>query len=85
MWGVEGRDEQGISSGFQRSENNRRLFRAAASRPTARGHESCSGRPRSVLIGKSGAYFRMKARRNPKEIPGLHVLRTAGTWFAETG
>lgn len=55
-----------------------RLFRADASRPTARGHESCSGRPRNVLIGKSAASFRVKSRRNPKEIPGPHVLRTAG-------
>ena len=62
---------------------NRHLFRADTPRPTTRvpttqGCRDCSGRPQSGPIGKSGAYFRVKTRRNPKEIPDLHVLRTAG-------
>ena len=35
------------------------------------------GRSRSAIIGKPPAYFHVKARQNPEEIPGVHVLRTA--------
>jgi hypothetical protein len=59
------------------AKTNPRLFHSAASRPTSRGHESNSGRPRSGTSGKSTGYFREKPRPIPKEILCIHVLRTA--------
>ena len=50
-------------------ETKARLFRAAASRATPRGHESSSGRPQSGLIGKSTPYFRVKPRQSHKKPP----------------
>ena len=40
---------------------------------------------RSGVIGKPTAYFRVKARQNPEEILGCHVLRTAGKGGAGSG
>ena len=70
--------ERGFLSDFGGAKTNRHLFRAAAPRPTARGRESCSGRLRRGIIGKSTGYFRGQPRQNPKEILCVHVLRTAG-------
>ena len=54
---------------FGGAKTNRRLFRPGALRPTARGHESSSGRPQRAIIEKSAAYFCAKSppkfARNP--------------------
>lgn len=67
---VEGAEEKrGFLSDLDGAGTNRHLFRAGAPQPTARGHESCSGRPRSAIIGKSTGYSRgaapSKSKRNP--------------------
>ena len=56
--------------------------RSLASRP--RKGVDCSDRPQSGIIEKPTAYFRVKARPNPKEILSLHNLRFADT-FPITG
>ena len=70
-------EERGFRLNFAGAKTNRRLFRAAASRPVTDGHES-SRTPQSGIIEKSGGYF----ARNPGKISESlcnHVLRTAGT------
>ena len=71
-------EERAFLAGFGGAKAGVRLFRAGASRPTARGLESCSGRPRSAIIGKSASRFRVWLRQTPQEKPWCHVLRTAG-------
>ena len=73
---------------FGGAKTNRHLFRAGALRPTARGHESCSGRPPCAIIGKSTGYFcaaapPKSARNPPRPRPAdsgqpNHVLRSIG-------
>ena len=75
---------RGFLSGFDGAKTKSCHFRAAASRLTARGHESCSGRPQSGIIEKPTACFHLKTRQNPKEILCLHNLQFADT-FPITG
>ena len=73
-----GQGGRAFLEGFGGAKAGARLFRAGASRPTARGLESRSGRPRSAIIGKSALRFRVGIRQAPQEKPCCHVLRTAG-------
>jgi hypothetical protein len=52
---------------FAGAKTNRRLFRAAASRPVTDGQVSSPDRPQSGIIEKSGGYFCGEARQNPNE------------------
>jgi hypothetical protein len=65
--GGAGAGERGFRLNFAGAKTNRRLFRAAASRPVTDGHESCPDRPQSGIIEKSGGYFCVGARQNPNE------------------
>jgi hypothetical protein len=62
-----GEQERGFRLDFAGAKTNRRLFRAAASRPVTDGHESSPDRPQSGIIEKSGGYFCGEARQNPNE------------------
>jgi len=62
-----GAAERGFRLDFAGAKTNRRLFRAAASRPVTDGHESSPDRPQSGIIEKSGGYFCEGARQNPNE------------------
>jgi hypothetical protein len=66
----------GFLADFGGAKTNRHLFRAGAPRPTARGHESSSGRPQRAIIGKSAAYFGAaappKSARNPPHARAAH-------------
>jgi len=55
--GWAGATERGFRLDFAGAKTNRRLFRAAASRPVTDGHESSPDRPQSGIIEKSGGYF----------------------------
>ena len=67
-WRVEaGAAERGFRLNFAGAKTNRRLFRAGASLPTARGHESSEGRLQRAIIEKSGGYFCVGARQNANE------------------
>jgi hypothetical protein len=55
--GWAGAAERGFRLDFAGAKTNRRLFRAAASRPVTDGHESSPDRPQSGIIEKSGGYF----------------------------
>ena len=59
--------ERGFRLNFAGAKTNRRLFRAGASLPTARGHESSEGRLQRAIIEKSGGYFCVRPRQNPNE------------------
>ena len=65
--GWAGAIERGFRLDFAGAKTNRRLFRAAASRPVTDGHESSPDRPQSGIIEKSGGYFCEGARQNPNE------------------
>ncbi|HRV31737.1 MAG TPA: hypothetical protein P5169_08485, partial [Kiritimatiellia bacterium] len=54
--GWAGAAERGFRLDFAGAKTNRRLFRAAASRPVTDGHESSPDRPQSGIIEKSGGY-----------------------------
>ena len=62
-----GAAERGFRLGFAGAKTNRRLFRAAASRPVTDGHESSPDRPQSGSIEKPGGYFCVGPRQNPNE------------------
>ena len=66
----------GFFAEFGGAKTNRHLFRAGASRPTACGHESSSGRPQRAIIGKSIGYFGAtappKSARNPPHARAAH-------------
>ena len=65
--GWAGAAERGFRLDFAGAKTNRRLFRAAASRPVTDGHESSPDRPQSGIIEKSGGYFCVEPRQNPDE------------------
>ena len=65
--GWAGAAERGFRLNFAGAKTNRRLFRAAASRPVTDGHESSPDRPQSGIIEKSGGYFCVGARQNANE------------------
>ena len=65
--GWAGAAERGFRLDFAGAKTNRRLFRAAASRPVTDGHESSPDRPQSGIIEKSGGYFCVGARQNSNE------------------
>ena len=65
-WAV-GEQERGFRLDFAGAKTNRRLFRAGASLPTARGQESSEGRLQRAIIEKSGGYFCGEARQNANE------------------
>jgi hypothetical protein len=66
----------GFLANFGGAKTNRHLFRPGAPRPTARGHESSSGRPQRAIIEKSAAYFCVvappKSARNPPHAGAAH-------------
>ena len=66
--GWAGAAERGFRLDFAGAKTNRRLFRAAASRPVTDGHESSTDRPQSGIIDESGGYFCVGLRQNPNEI-----------------
>ena len=65
--GWAGAAERGFRLDFAGAKTNRRLFRAAASRPVTDGHESSPDRPQSGIIEKSGGYFCVGTRQNSNE------------------
>jgi hypothetical protein len=65
--GWAGATERGFRLDFAGAKTNRRLFRAAASRPVTDGHESSPDRPQSGIIEKSGGYFCEEPRQNLNE------------------
>ena len=65
--GWAGAAERGFRLNFAGAKTNRRLFRAAASRPVTDGHESSPDRPQSGIIEKSGGYFCEEPRQNLNE------------------
>jgi len=65
--GGAGAAERGFRLDFVGAKTNRRLFRAAASRPVTDGHESSPDRPQSGIIEKSGDYFCVGPRQNANE------------------
>ena len=77
-----GRVERAFLGKIGGAKAGARHFRAGASRSTARGQESCSGRPRSAIIGKPALRFRVGLRQSSQEKPCWPVLRTAdrGGW-----